>query len=318
MSENHTAAESGLSGTEPGTRVVNLEKGRRAFLQTLGLGIAGAAILGGSTGSSQAQGLPADVTDADILNFALNLEYLEAEFYLNAVNGSGLKAGDLQGVGAIGAVNGGGRAVPFADANVRKYAFEIAADEEAHVRFLRAALGSAAVSRPRLDIDFAFTAAARAAGLIGASDRFDAYANDTNFLLASFIFEDVGVTAYNGAAGAIQNKTFLSAAASILAVEAYHAGIIRTTLYARGLITQANAISNARDSLDGTTDLDQGISGDQSATPGFSPSDANLVPTDRNGLVFARTPGQVLDIVYLNTTQSPGGFFPGGLNGRLR
>ncbi|MCJ2078824.1 ferritin-like domain-containing protein [Methylobacterium sp. WL30] len=318
MIDRQNTAESELAGLEPGTRVVNLEKGRRAFLQTLGLGIAGAAILGNATTQSQAQALPPNVTDADILNFALNLEYLEAEFYLNAVNGAGLKAADLQGVGAIGAVNGGGRAVPFTDPNVRKYAFEIAADEEAHVRFLRAALGSAAVSRPRLDIDFAFTAAARAAGLIGANDRFDAYANDTNFLLASFIFEDVGVTAYNGAAGAIQNKTYLSAAASILAVEAYHAGIIRTTLYAKGLINQADAISNARDSLDGNTDLDQGISGTQSATPGFQFSDANLVPTNAQGLVFARTPGQVLNIVYLNTTQSPGGFFPGGLNGTLR
>ena len=318
MAHELNGTENEMSGLEPGVRAIDLAKGRRAFLQTLGLGIAGAAILGNGTTASQAQSLPPNVSDADILNFALNLEYLEAEFYLNAVNGAGLKAGDLQGVGAVGAVNGGGRAVPFSDANVRKYAFEIAADEEAHVRFLRAALGSAAVSRPRLDIDFAFTAAARAAGLIGASDRFDAYANDTNFLLASFIFEDVGVTAYLGAAGSIQNKTFLGAAASILAVEAYHAGIIRTTLYAKGLINQADAISNARDSLDGSTDLDQGISGTQSATPGFQFSDANLVPTNAQGLAFSRTPGQVLDIVYLNTTQSPGGFFPGGLNGNLR
>lgn len=318
MTEKLSQATGEISSTGSGTRAVDLGKGRRAFLQTLGLGVAGAAILGNGTTASQAQGLPPTATDADILNFALNLEYLEAEFYLNAVSGAGLKSGDLQGVGAIGAVTGGGRAVPFTDPNVRKYAFEIAADEEAHVRFLRGALGAAAVSRPALNIDFAFTAAARAAGLIGANDRFDAYANDTNFLLASFIFEDVGVTAYNGAAAAIQNKTFLSAAASILAVEAYHAGIIRTTLYAKGLIAQADAISNARDSLDGTTDLDQGISGTQSATPGFAQSDANLVPTNAQGLAFARTPGQVLDIVYLNTTQSPGGFFPAGLNGTLR
>jgi hypothetical protein len=317
VTQTSTLSQSDLPDAGDAARPINLEKGRRAFLQTLGLGIAGTAILGATGTSAQAQVAP-DVTDADIVNFALNLEYLEAEFYLNAVNGSGLKAGDIQGVGPVGAVNGGGRAVPFSDANVRRYAFEIAADEEAHVRTLRAALGSAAVSRPRLDIDFAFTAAARAAGLIGPNDRFDAYANDNNFLLASFIFEDVGVTAYLGAAPLIRDKGILAAAASILAVEAYHAGIIRTTLFARGLIAQADAISNARDSLDGASDLDQGISGTQSATPGFNQSDANLVPTDRNGLVFARTPGQVLNIVYLNTTQSPGGFIPGGLNGRLR
>lgn len=317
MTQKNTSSLVDPSDTESAPRMIDLEKGRRAFLQALGLGIAGAAVIGSATGSAQAQVAP-DVTDADILNFALNLEYLEAEFYLNAVNGRGLQSFDLDGLGGVGAVNGGGRAVPFSDPNVRRYAFEIAADEEAHVRFLRAALGSARVGRPRLDIDFAFTFAARAAGLIGPTERFDAYANDNNFLLASFIFEDVGVTAYNGAAALIQNKTFLSAAASILAVEAYHSGIIRTVLFAKGLITQTNAISNARDSLDGGTDLDQGISGDQSATPGFNRADANLVPTNAQGLAFGRTPGQVLNIVYLNTTQSPGGFFPNGLNGRLR
>ncbi|MEJ7743427.1 MAG: hypothetical protein WKF73_13305 [Nocardioidaceae bacterium] len=69
----------------------------------------------------------------------------------------------------------------------------------------------------------------------------------------------------------------------------------------------ANAISNARDSLDGPSDDDQGIG---------SRERANLTPTDRNAIVFSRTPGQVLNIVYLTPEQRrQGGFFPDGVNG---
>jgi hypothetical protein len=146
--------------------------------------------------------------------------------------------------------------------------------------------------------------------VIGPSDTFDAYANENNFLLAAFIFEDVGVTAYKGASPLISNKTFLEAAAGLLAVEAYHASLIRTVLFARGLGVPANQISDARDSLDGASDDDQGIlNADRTA---------NIVPTDANGLAYSRTAGQVLNVVYLTPrATTSGGFFPSGVNGTL-
>jgi len=99
-------------------------------------------------------------------------------------------------------------------------------------------------------------------------DSFDPFANETNFLIGAFIFEDVGVTAYKGGSPFIRNRTFLEAAAGLLSVEAYHAGLVRTVLEARGddIFTGSttvrdvvDAISGARDSVDGDENIDQGI-----------------------------------------------------------
>ena len=157
--------------------------------------------------------------------------------------------------------------------------------------------------------------AARAAGLVSAGQAFDPYASDEAFLLGAFIFEDVGVTAYKGAAPLITSKTYLEAAAGILAAEAYHAGLVRTVLYAKGIETPslragADAISAARDSLDNAASDDQGISG--------TADTSNIVPLDSDGIAYSRSPGDVLNIVYLSKDSvSKGGFFPSGVNGAL-
>ena len=312
-------------------RVHRRDERREFFKQALGMGalaVGGAAALNFSAKASAQTAL----TDADILNFALNLEYLEAQFYSYAANGAGLAANQQTGVtttGAQGAVQIGtgatqARQVAFTDRAVAAYAREIAADEINHVNFLRSAgaLGSAAVAQPAINIaggaGSAFAAAATAAGIPGGAN-FDPYASDDNFLLGAFIFEDVGVTAYKGASPLITSKTFLEAAAGILAAEAYHAAIVRTTLYARGMATPnlrtfADNISNARDSLDGSSDLDQGIS--PLTRTGATAPESNIVPLDPNGIAFSRSPGQVLNIVYLNRAAvTMGGFFPAGVNG---
>lgn len=311
------------------------QSSRRSFMAATGM--ASAALLGSSllnfkpsiasaaeTGHFQNGKKKFAVNDTDILNFALNLEYLEAEFYLRATTGSGLSTSDTSGIvgdttskkdsGAAGTVTGG-KQVAFATPLIQQIAQDIAADELAHVRFLRAALKTEAVAEPSINLDTAFTTAAVAAGVIGSGDTFDAFANEDNFLLAAFLFEDVGVTAYHGAAAFIHNPNYLSAAAGILGTEAYHAGGIRTLLLQAAqttpaFATDANDIAAARAKLDGTGDDDEGIT--------TSTGDANLVDADNNAIVFARTFQQVLDIVYLGGQSANYGFFPDKLNGVIQ
>ena len=285
---------------------------RRAMLQQISLATLGAA--GGfglaACGGGHSAVAQSTVTDADVLNFALNLEYLEAQYYQAALTGNGLSATDL-GTGAGTTTIKSNPKVPFATPAFAQYAAEIAADELAHVRFLRSALGSAAVPAPNIDLLNSFNAAANAAGI---GTTFDPFASEVNFLIGAFIFEDVGVTAYHGAATLLSNKTYLSAAAGILAVEAYHASEVRTLIYSLGATAQglAQKISDLRDSLDGSDDLDQGVVD--------SAGNANIVPTDGNSIAFARNTSQVLHIVYANAAANTagGGFFPNGVNGTVK
>lgn len=282
---------------------------RRKFLAGLGAGAGTAATLtlaagcGGGHHSTTTPTPPTTtITDADVLNFALNLEYLEAEFYLRAATGMGLSSTDT-GSNA-GSVTGGAQ-VPFQTPALQQYAMEIANDELAHVRFLRKALGTAAISRPAIDLQNSFNAAAMAAG-IGSS--FNPFADENSFIVGAFTFEDVGVTAYHGAAGLLTDKTNLGAAAGIMAVEAYHAAEIRTILAYLGgnYVTYANQISALRGTAGGGAEV--------------SVSGSTIVPCDSNSIAFDRTTDQILHIVYLNGKAGVvknGGFFPSGLNGTI-
>lgn len=85
------------------------------------------------------------ISDSAILNFALNLEYLEAEFYSHAVTGQGLPDSMTGGTGQSGPVDGG-REVMFQSSSVRQFATEIARDEQEHVAFFRGLNGELSTS----------------------------------------------------------------------------------------------------------------------------------------------------------------------------
>jgi hypothetical protein len=295
--------------------------------------MSGTALAGLVLGNAPKASAQTTLTDTDYLNFALNLEYLEAEFYTLASTGQTIDQIGI-GIGAGTAATGGGTVtvkptgpasckVPFTIAAVSSYATEIASEEQKHVTFLRGALGASAVAQPNLDLYNSFNAAAAAAGI---GPAFDPFASDVNFLLGSYIFEDVGVTAYHGAAGLLTSKTNLGAAAGILAVEAYHAGLIRTVLWgldqatpSAGIAAATVKISNLRAALDGTNNDDVGLTTVQDALNGTTANytASTIVNADSNTIAFSRTTQQVLNIVYASASGMKGGFFPNGLNGNI-
>lgn len=133
-------------------------------------------------------------TIVEVLNFALTLEYLEADFYTTAL-ASGL--------------NFGNEADSFTT---------IKNHENAHVQFLKdtiTALGGSPVTKPVFD----FTAGGTFPTV---------FSNFQTFLAVSQTFEDTGVRAYKGQAGyLISDNTVLTAALQIHSVEARHASHVR-------------------------------------------------------------------------------------------
>ena len=291
------------------TALIDKAVSRRHFLTGAGAVAAGTLVVGCSDNGSTPTPPPTTptptptptpaLTDADYLNFALNLEYLEAEFYLRAATGTGLSATDS---GNATSMTTGGSMVPSLTPLQASYLNEIAQNELDHVRFLRSALSTAAVAAPAIDLMASFNGLATLAKLGSTFNPFDNY-ND--YLLGAFIFEDVGVTAYHGAAPALTVKANLTAAAEILAVEAYHAASIRAQIVQVGgtLLTSANAVQTVRASVGG------GKETQLSAT--------TIVAADTNSVAFSRMPSEVLAIVYAGGT-GKGGVFPAGLNGNIK
>lgn len=270
------------------TRPVGNAVTRRMFAKsavTAGLAVGAAGLLDGTTSDAQAQG----ITDIDILNFALNLEYLEAEFYTVITSGVTIDRPPfnipITGVGTVGPTTGAGKLDFRGDRLLEQTALELAFDERAHVTLLRGALGSAAVAKPAINF------APAAVTTIG------------RFLQAARVFEDVGVTAYGGAAPLISNKDILATAVRIGLVEALHAGNIRLQVAEEGLPDLGPV--DAFDIVVGSP-----------ARPG-----ARLISASPEGLVSVRTPSQVLSILYgpgAPAGTSAGLFFPNGLNGTIR
>lgn len=276
-----------ITKTEAISDLVENAVTRRKFAKSaLAAGFAiGAVGLDGTRSAAEAQ----TITDTDILNFALNLEYLEAEFYTVITSGVTINSAPhnigITGTGTPGPTTGAGQLDFGSDSLLRQTALELAYDERAHVQVLRSALGSAAVAKPA--INFA------AAGVTTVG----------RFLQVARVLEDIGVSAYGGAAPLIQSPAILGVAARIALAEGIHTGNIRLQVAQKGL-SDIGPI-DAMDIVVGT--------------PGQIGS--RLISVDAQGLTPVRTPNQVLSIVYgpgAPAGTSSGLLYPNGLNGTIR
>jgi hypothetical protein len=125
--------------------------------------------------------------DIGILNYALTLEYLEAAFYNEATANQKKKTF-------------------IKDKQAQVFLKLVTADENAHVAFLKKALGSKAIAPPK--VDFGGTTA-----------------NEASFIKTAVALENTGVGAYSGQALNIASPAYAAAALSIWSIEARHASV---------------------------------------------------------------------------------------------
>ena len=149
---------------------------------------AGAVCGGAAVGPFVGAAMAQASGDIEVLNFALALEHLEATFYKEGVK-------ELE---------------KDLDTKVKELAEEIEKNEAEHVDTLTQTveqLGGKPAATPRFDFG-------------------DAFASQDAFLDLALIFENTGVSAYNGAAAQIRSKEVLAAAGAIVQVEARHAALV--------------------------------------------------------------------------------------------
>ncbi len=270
---------------------------RRSFFTSLTAMGATAATLGllSATPAARAQA-PAGPSIIDVLNFALNLEYLEANLYI-AVSGSApLSTGDGAGATVTG--------IPSKlnlDAQTMAVAQNLAIDELHHIQLLRAIifqLGGTPVNQPAIDYSLG--------GKMSITTQ-------AQFLTVARQFTSVGQSAYAGGAQYLVSNPFvLTGASQILGTESQHMGGVNFLCAMQGIM------SPKVDALDYPP-----------VPPNtyfvLTPDDAPLNTGPALGVI--RTPQQVLGVVYgvstAATTTPPqgitsGGFFPKGLNGTVK
>ncbi|CAL5411869.1 unnamed protein product [Camellia sinensis] len=263
-------------------------------------------------------------SDIDLLEFPLNLEYLEAEFFLWGSLGYGLDSIapnlTMGGPPPVGTTKA--RLDPFTKAVILQFAFQ----EVGHLRAIKNTVRG--FPRPLLNLSAeAFGNVMNSAFGRALKPAFDPYANELNFLLASYVIPYVGLTGYVGANTKLQSPISKRLVAGLLAVESGQDAVIRGLLYERarekvkpyGITVAAftDRISELRNKLGSAGVKDEGL-----IVPTFQGAEGklrgNVLAGDQNSVGYDRTPEEILRIIYSSGDEHvPGGFYPKGADGRI-
>ncbi|XP_042454983.1 desiccation-related protein PCC13-62-like [Zingiber officinale] len=269
-------------------------------------------------------GLPIYPFDKDLIQLALNLEFLEAEFYLFGALGRGLDsvAPEL----AMGGPPPVGARKANLDNITEAIIEEFGYQEVGHLRAIERAVGG--FPRPMINLSAElFADAMNDAFGYNLIPPFDPYIDTIKFLIGSYVFPYVGVVFYVGANPSIKGHESKRLVAGLLAVEAGQDAVIRSLLYQRKdemvppyNITVAEftiKISELRNRLAMCGVKDEGL-----IVPMPLGAEGrlttNILSADKDSLAYSRTPPEVLRIVYGTGNESvPGGFLPQGGNGKI-
>ncbi|KAL8486835.1 hypothetical protein ACS0TY_023506 [Phlomoides rotata] len=263
-------------------------------------------------------------SDVALLEFPLNLEYLEAEFFSWGAFGRGLDAFapnlTMGGPPPIGAKKA--NLSPLIKDIIAQFAFQ----EFGHLRAIQKTVPG--FPRPLLNLSAGvFEAIINDAFGKPLVPSFDPYANDFNYLIASYVVPYVGLTGYVGANPKLQHPTSKRLVAGLLGVESGQDAVLRALLYEHAFvkikpygITVAeftDKISNLRNKLGKKGVKDEGLivkpeQGPEGMTSG------NVLAGDEYSLSYDRTPEEILRIVYgTGKENQPGGFYPKGGDGEI-
>ncbi|KAG9152969.1 hypothetical protein Leryth_023757 [Lithospermum erythrorhizon] len=269
-------------------------------------------------------GVPIDCRDIDLMQFAVNLEHLECEYFLYGSLGYGLDkvAPELTwgGPPPIGAQKAN------LDFVSRKIIEEFGYQEVGHLRALKTTVGG--FPRPLLDLSAKnFAELFNSAFGYELDPPFDPYRDSISYMLASYVIPYMGLLGYVGTNPNINGYITKRLLAGLLGVEAGQDAVIRHYLYERATkavhpynYTVAEftiKISNFRNQLAMCGIRDEGIIvprelGAENRTK------SNVLSANYNSLSYRRTPREILRVVYSTGNESvPGGFFPKGASGRI-